>query len=69
VIKAFVDKQRRNPPKMAGKSQPVRKVEIGAVWTTPDLDYDKDRLKSGHFFLDVAKKPLAVAIAAPGMHQ
>ena len=68
VIKAFVDKQRRNPQKMAGKPQPGGKVEIGAVWTTPDSDGSKDRLQSGHFFLDPSKKPLAVAIAAPGMH-
>jgi penicillin-binding protein 2 len=68
VIKAFVDKQRRNPPKMAGKPQPDGKVEIGAVWTAPDSDGDKDRLQSGHFFLDATGKPLAVAIAAPGMH-
>jgi penicillin-binding protein 2 len=69
VIKAFVDKQRRNPPKMAGKPQPDGKVEIGAVWTMPDSDDDKDRLQSGHFFLDATEKPLAVAIAAPGMRQ
>jgi penicillin-binding protein 2 len=67
VIKAFVDKQRRNPQKMAGKPQPSGKVEIGAVWTTPDSDGDKDRLQSGHFFLEAAKKPLALATAAPGL--
>jgi penicillin-binding protein 2 len=69
VIKAFVDKQRRNPQKMAGKPQPGGKIEIGAVWTTPDSDVGKDRLQSGHFFLNASKKPLAVAIAAPGMHR
>ena len=68
VIKAFVEKQRRNPQKMAGKPQPGGKVDIGAVWTTPDSDGGKDRLQSGHFFLDASKKPLAVAVAAPGMH-
>jgi penicillin-binding protein 2 len=67
VIKAFVDKQRRNPPKMAGKPQPGGKVEIGAVWTAPASDGDKDPLQSGHFFLDVTKKPMAMATAAPGM--
>ena len=69
VIKAFVEKKRRNPAKMADKPQPGGKVEIGAVWTAPDSDGDKDRLQGGHFFLDVTKKPLAAAIAAPGMHQ
>ena len=67
VIKAFVDKQRRNPPKMADKPQPGGKVEIGAVWTTPDSDGDKDKLQGGRFVLDLPKKPLATAIAAPGM--
>src|SRR5579863_5235595 len=67
VIKAFVEKQRRNPPKLAGNTQPAGKVEIGAVWTTPDSGGDQDRLQSGHFFLDVSKKPLALATAAPGM--
>jgi penicillin-binding protein 2 len=66
VIKAFVDKQRRTPPKMADKPAGAT-VDIGAVWTVPDSDGDKDRLQSGHFFLDVAKKPLALATAAPGM--
>lgn len=74
VIKAFVEKQRRNPPKMAGKPQAAGKVEIGAVWTKPDSNGEKDQLQSGHFFLDAAKlditkNPVAVAIAAPGMHQ
>jgi penicillin-binding protein 2 len=67
VIKAFVDKQRRNPQKMAGKPQPGGKVEIGAVWSTPDSDGAKDQLKAGHFFLDVSKKPMIAATAAPGM--
>ena len=67
VIKAFVDKRRRNPQKMAGK--PDGKVEIGAVWTAPDAQGETDQLQSGHFFMDVAKRPSAVAIAAPGMRQ
>jgi penicillin-binding protein 2 len=67
VIKAFVEKQRRNPQKMAGKPQPGGKVEIGAVWTAPDSDGDKDGLKAGHFFLDVTKKPLIAVTAVPGM--
>ena len=68
VIKAFVDKQRRNPQKMAGKPQSGAKVEIGAVWTAPDLDGDKDGLKAGHFFLDVGKKPIVAVTAAPGLN-
>jgi penicillin-binding protein 2 len=67
VIKAFVDKQRRLPAKMADKQKGDGKVEIGAVWTTPDTDGDGNKLQSGHFFLETAKQPLAVATAAPGL--
>jgi penicillin-binding protein 2 len=67
VIKAFVDKQRRNPQKMAGKPQPSGKVEIGAVWSAPDSDGAKDQLQAGHFFLDVGKKPMIAATTAPGL--
>ena len=70
VIKAFVDKQRRLPTKMADKPK-GGKVEIGAVWTIPHRDGDKETesLESGHFFLDVKKEPLALATAAPGIPQ
>jgi penicillin-binding protein 2 len=68
VIKAFVEKQRRNPQKMAGKTQPGEKVEIGAVWSAPDANGHKDRLQSGHFFLDAGKRPVIAAAAAPGLH-
>jgi penicillin-binding protein 2 len=67
VIKAFVDKQHRQPSKMAKGSTSSGKVEIGAVWTTPDADDDEQKLASGHFFVDLAKKPVALAAAAPGM--
>jgi len=67
VIKAFVDKQHRNPPKMADQSKPSGKVEIGAVWTTPDSAGDMGKLQGGHFFLDAGKRPIIAATAAPGM--
>lgn len=71
VIKAYVDKERRLPQKMAKGSKPD-KVEIGAVWATPDPDSDpenqKDKLQAGRFFLDVNKKPIALATAAPGVN-
>jgi penicillin-binding protein 2 len=70
VIKAFVEKQQRAPAKMAGKQKTDGKVEVGAVWTIPDTDHegeDKDELRAGHFFVDFAKKPLAIATAAPGV--
>jgi len=68
VIKAFVEKQQRNPQKMADRPKGGNEVEIGAVWTIPDSDDAKDRLQGGRFVLEPAKKPLTVAIAAPGMH-
>src|ERR1700691_1825566 len=36
VIKAFVDKERREPSKVAGRSKSGGKVEVGAVWTIPE---------------------------------
>jgi penicillin-binding protein 2 len=57
VIKAYVEKQRRIPTKMA---KSTGNAEIGAVWTEPNPDGDEQRLQGGHFFVDVANKPLAV---------
>jgi len=44
-------------------------VDIGGLWTSPNSDGDKDALQGGHFVLDLPRKPLAIAVAAPGMHQ
>jgi penicillin-binding protein 2 len=68
VIKAYVEKQRRMPTKMVEKPK-VGTVDIGGLWTDPDSDGEKQRLQGGRFVLDLPKKPLAVATAAPGMHQ
>jgi penicillin-binding protein 2 len=59
VIQSYVEKQRRQPTKMAKGAGPA---EIGAVWTAPDPDGDEQKLQGGHFFLDVAKRPLAAAV-------
>jgi penicillin-binding protein 2 len=69
VVKAYVDKERRQPPKMAGAKTPPAndKVEIGGVWTMPGAAGGDDKLQGGRFFLDVAKRPIALATAAPGM--
>jgi penicillin-binding protein 2 len=67
VIKAYVDKKNRPTDKVAGKPKSGAKVEVGAVWTVPDSDGDKDKLRAGRFVLDVARKPAALATAAPGM--
>jgi penicillin-binding protein 2 len=65
VIKAFVDKQRRLPTKMADQPEGARKVEVGALWTVPDPDGGPDKLHGGKFLLDVGNAPLAAA--APGI--
>jgi hypothetical protein len=65
VVKAYVEKQRRQPTKVAEKS---KKVEIGAVWTAESPDgEDHDRLQGGHFSIDLDKQRLPLAAAAPGV--
>lgn len=71
VIKAYVDKQRRQPTKMAAGSG---KVEIGGMWTDPggsDVsdgdDTHGDHLQGGRFLVDVARKRAPLAVAAPGV--
>jgi penicillin-binding protein 2 len=63
VIKAYVEKQRRQPSKMA---QAGDHVEVGALWNAPDADQD-ETLRGGHFVLPVPKKTLPLATAAPGV--
>ena len=68
VIKAYVEKQRRQPTKVAGSGD--KKVEIGAVWSESDPDkgeHESDRLQAGRFMVDVARKKAPLAVAAPGM--
>jgi penicillin-binding protein 2 len=65
VIKAYVDKQRRQPTKLAGAD---KKVEIGAMWTAPDAENPKEEtLQGGRFVINVSKKLPPLATAAPGM--
>jgi penicillin-binding protein 2 len=62
VIKAYVDKQRRQPTKVASGAG---KVGVGAVWNAgPGAD---DDLQGGHFDLEVPKSRLPLAVAAPGL--
>jgi penicillin-binding protein 2 len=63
VIKAYVEKQRRQPSKMA---QAGDQVEVGAVWNSPDADQE-ETLRGGRFVVQVAKKRLPLATAAPGV--
>jgi penicillin-binding protein 2 len=63
VLKAYVDKQRRLPQKMAEKPKGDDKVDVGALWTAPE----GDRLEGGSFALELPKKPSSWATAAPGL--
>ncbi len=66
VIKAYVEKERRQPTKVA---EGTPKVEIGAVWSaaSPDGSED-DGLQGGRVLIDIAKEPLPLATAAPGVN-
>jgi penicillin-binding protein 2 len=67
VVKAYVEKQRRQPTKVASGN---KKVEIGAVWNSSSPDgAEQDTLHGGRFVVDVPKKRLPLALAAPGMQQ
>src|SRR6202142_220743 len=67
-IKAYGDKQQRQPTKLAAQSGTV---DIGALWTDPgeggDTDSHGDHLQGGHFLVEVARKRAPLAVAAPGM--
>jgi len=63
VVKAYVQKQRRQPTKIAAGTD---QVEIGALWNTPAGD--GDGLGSGHFVLDLSTKLFPLATAAPGFN-
>ena len=60
VIKAYVDKQRRLPTKVAEQNQ---QVDVGAMWN----EAGDEELHGGRFSIDVAKPRLPLATAAPGL--
>jgi penicillin-binding protein 2 len=62
VIKAYVEKQRRQPTKVASGDH---KMQIGAVWTNNESGQEK--LHAGHFVMDIDKKRPPLATAAPGL--
>jgi penicillin-binding protein 2 len=65
VIKAYVDKQSRPPTKMA---KDANKMDVGALWTAPDEDGNKnDGIGAGHFFVEASKRKPPLAAAAPGL--
>jgi penicillin-binding protein 2 len=65
VIKAYVDKQRQQPTKVAGAE---KKVEVGALWTSPNAENPaEEKLQGGRFVISVPKTLPPLATAAPGM--
>jgi penicillin-binding protein 2 len=62
VIKAYVDKQRRQPTKVATGNS---KVDVGGLWSVPG---GSDTLHGGRFVIDLAKQRVPLAIAAPGIN-
>ena len=65
VIKAYVEKERRVPSKVAKANG---KVEVGAVWSGADPEgSDDDVMHAGRFVLDVPANRLPLAAAAPGV--
>jgi len=64
VIKAYVEKQRRQPTKIAGQTG---NAEIGAVWDLPGNEGHKD-VGGGHFSVETSTERLPMAAAAPGMN-
>ncbi|HEY1463845.1 MAG TPA: penicillin-binding protein 2 [Terriglobales bacterium] len=65
VIKAYVDKQRRQPQGVAGSPG---KAEIGAVWSAGSDEDGGPNLQAGHYFIDLKKKRAPLATAAPGLN-
>jgi penicillin-binding protein 2 len=68
VIKAYVDKQRRQPTNVVEKQPSDGKAEIGALWTSPDEHGDSERLEGGRFLVELPKRRLPLAGAAPGIN-
>src|SRR5579859_5219489 len=67
VIKAYVEKQHRNPPKMVEKPKSNGTVDVGGLWSEPDANGVNNGLGTGRFEVELAKKPSVLAAAAPGM--
>ncbi len=63
VIKAYVDKKNRPTNKVVRNSSDGGKIDMGALWSAPE----GDKLEGGHFLMDMTRKRMVVAAAAPGM--
>ena len=65
VIKAYVEKQRRQPTTVA---EGPKNVELGAVWTGGD-PASRESVRGGRFLLEMSGKPVPLAMAAPGLER
>ncbi|MBO0911801.1 MAG: penicillin-binding protein 2 [Acidobacteria bacterium] len=68
VIKAFVDKQRRQPTNVARSNSGSERVDVGALWTSGGEDGDADQLNGARFEMDLSGRRLPLATAAPGIN-
>ena len=64
VIKAYVEKQRRQPSKMAKSDG---KADVAAVWNTQG-EGRSDDFQGGHFTVKLSEKKAPLAAAAPGVN-
>jgi penicillin-binding protein 2 len=64
VIKAYVEKQRRLPSKLAKADS---KADIAAVWNEPSEE-KTDGVQGGHFEVKLSNKKVPLATAAPGVN-
>jgi penicillin-binding protein 2 len=64
VIKAYVEKQRRQPSKLAKADG---KADIAAIWNEPSAE-KSDGFKGGHFTVKLSDKKVPSASAAPGVN-
>jgi len=65
VIKAYVEKKQRTPQKMVEKPKGGT-VDVGGLWNDPSSG-ESDALQAARFVVDLPKKRMVVATAAPGM--
>ncbi len=68
VIKAYVEKRDRAPQKMTEKPKGNGTVDVGGLWSDPDSGAENDALQAARFVVDLPKKRMVLATAAPGMH-
>ena len=68
VIKAYVEKRDRSPQKMTEKPKSSGTVDVGGLWSDPNTGAEKDALQAARIVVDLPKKRMVMATAAPGMN-